>query len=704
MKPASHSSDSARLNTYDQLSRKQIAANLRKHLPLDVRKLHAFVVFKFAPPRKPGGKRSKLPFYVVGKHMRSGEQGSTEDRTHLVSFAEAVKLFESDHTFAGIGVCALKTNDVFFVDLDNCVDTATGEINVVANELIKWRTYTELSPSGQGLRLILRGNPQINKKNHKQGVELFSSKGFVTLTGMPFGKIAHRARPVNTQQLKRLRALAHAEQEDVDQSDINSIPTPLTKDRYPDVKRALKHIDPDCGYAEWLAVGQALHSSDPKPDGRGFELWLRWSQKGDKFAETNERQMLRKWQGFKAGGGVTLASLFAMAQQSGYNVSARARNEIKDEAHPAVLTYTPESTPEITTSPLAEGLFDHYGAYVFIGRAKIGKSRILGALVAAALCGGNALSFKFNQKCKVLALTLEEDPATMLERVRLYGVEPKEHSRQMHIIDDQLAIKASKEYSDEHDWTAWLDLLLRKLKPDLVYIDTAIKMRMLWQNDPAYRSKNVTEQDYQNASLLDEAARKHRCVIVSIIHGSKRKHVTAQHAFDPFESIGTTSWTLAGCTGALVLMDKPGHNALEDEDDGQRVFSVRGRYMPKGDAHYLVQSNQSGTFTNMGEYHYVVANMRTQEYLQFIWESQEQGAEHVTARTVAGSFGRSERTVRVALHHFIESGALYEGRRLEGVQGSGYRLVQTAASRRGVDDHVSEEFHTRARTRTRERA
>lgn len=681
------SSESARPPIYDRLTRHQIAANLRRHLPREVRELNAFVVFKFAPPRKPGGKRSKLPFYVVDRKMRTGEHGSKQDVTHLVSFAEAVRLFEKDIKWSGIGVCALQTNDVFFVDLDKCVDAKTGEVNDLARELLKWNTYTEISPSGQGLRLIMTGNPQINRKNHEAGIEMFCNKGFVTLTGMPFRGTAHRARPVADTQIKRLRVLVHADEPGSDvptpeATEISSIPTPLTDERYQDVRRALKHVDPDCGYTEWLAVGQALHSGDNRSDGRGFELWLRWSSKGEKFEGTSEGEMLRKWRGFKSGRGITLATIFGMAQASGYREQSGAPIKDVKGAHSAVATYSPESAPEVVTNPLAEGLFDHYGAYVFIGRAKIGKSRILGALVAAALCGGKALGFKFNHECRVLALTLEEDPATMLERVRMYGVEPKEYDKRMNIIDDRLATKAAQGYNVEHDWTAWLDLLLLKLKPDFVYIDTAIKMRMLWQNDPAYRSKNVTEQDYQNASLLDEAARKHRCVIVSIIHGSKRKHVTAQHAFDPFESIGTTSWTLAGCTGALVLMDKPGHNALEDADDGQRVFSVRGRYMPRGDTHHIVQSNQNGTFTNMGEYHHVIANTRTREYLQFIQESQEQGAEYVTARTIAGSFSRSERTVRVMLHRVVESGELYEGQRLDGVQGSGYRLVPAAARQR----------------------
>ena len=656
---------------YDLLSRKQIVHNLRRNVPRVVRELKSFVVFKFAPPKKPGGKRNKVPFYVVSGSKRFGEQGKAQDRKKLVGFAEAVNLLEQESKWAGIGACAIEGNDVFFIDIDNCIDQDTGEINATAAELLRWRTYTELSPSGKGLRMVLTGNPGINSKNHALGLELFCTKGFVTLTGMPFGGKVRLVKEPTPEQLDRLYALLEVDRPE-QQDDIVSIPSPLTKERYRDAKRALRHIDPDCSYHDWILVGQALHSSDSRVDGKGYKLWLTWSSKGEKFADTNEEEMLRKWKGFKAGRGVTISGLFGLAKESGFQQTSDA--EEQDITDAEVHKYGGDAFPEVQTNPLVQGLFDNYGAYVFIGRAKIGKSRILGALVAAALCGGEALGFKFLRPCRVLALTLEEEPAVLGNRIRAYAVEPADYAEELSAIDDKLALKAAKQYSENFEWTTWLDILLRKLKPDFVYLDTAIKMRMLWQNDPEYRTKNVTEQDYQNASWLDQAAQKHRCVIVSVIHGSKRKNIP-QHNFDPFESIGTTSWTLAGCTGALVLMDKPGVNALEDADDGQRVFSVRGRYMAVGDKHYTLQSNPNGTFSNLGEYHAIQATTRQQEYLQTILDLQNEGAHYIPARTVSGFLGVKEGTVKRTLHRFMEHKETWNGMRLIAKTGSGYRLV-----------------------------
>lgn len=680
VKPAQRSTP-----TYDDLSRKEVAIGLRRNLPSELVKLPIFVVFKFATARKLGGKRSKLPYYVVNKRMRSGEQGTPSDRSNLVPFNEALKLYEKDHTWSGIGACALEDNNLIFVDLDNCFDPKTGTLTDIANELLGWNTYAELSPSGRGLRLIFKGRwTSTNIKNHVAGIEIFGNKGFVTITGMVFGG-KKPLRTMSSSQVMRLRELMGAASEappakDTPEQPAN-IPAPLTKDRFRDVRGALKYIDPDCAYADWIKVGQAIHSSSPHLNGKGFQLWVHWSQRGDKFADTSLQEMAYKWKKFKPGRGLTLSTLFGMAREGGYN-------NVKDRA-----LFTERRTTKLLRSnlkllgvedivprpkrPIAEGLFDDHGAYLFIGRAKIGKSRVLGAFVAGALSGGSVMGFKFKKKCRVLALTLEEDPDSLLDRVRLYAVDPADHHRRLRISTEVEVEQAAEELRDSFDWSTWVDTLLKEYHPDFVYIDTAVKLRMLWQNDPeSNRKRTITEQDYQNISWLDKAARKHGCVLVATIHGSKRK-MNAQGDFDPFDSIGTTSWSLAGCTGAIVLMDKPGRNVLEEssEQSPHRLLCLRGRYMAHGDKHYLLEDRDNGTFANLGEYHVVQASLRTSQFLAFIARAQQEGAEAVTARTIAAECGCSVQTVYLNLRKFIDTEQLYEGQRLEGVQNVGYRLV-----------------------------
>jgi putative DNA primase/helicase len=79
-----------------------------------------------------------------------------------------------------------------------------------------------------------------------------------------------------------------------------------------DVASAINSIDPDCDYQTWIEVGQALHAWDSE---RGFVLLNEWSSKGSKY-KVGECQS--KWDGFKAGGGITIGTLFHHAKAAGW--------------------------------------------------------------------------------------------------------------------------------------------------------------------------------------------------------------------------------------------------------------------------------------------------------------------------------------------------------------------------------------------------
>jgi primase-polymerase (primpol)-like protein len=68
------------------------------------------------------------------------------------------------------------------LDLDGCVAkdrSIKPEVQKIVDDLSR---YTEVSPSGTGLRIIFRGNAP-NRKNLGAGIEIFHSTGFVTITG-----------------------------------------------------------------------------------------------------------------------------------------------------------------------------------------------------------------------------------------------------------------------------------------------------------------------------------------------------------------------------------------------------------------------------------------------------------------------------------------------------------------------------------------
>lgn len=79
-----------------------------------------------------------------------------------------------------------------------------------------------------------------------------------------------------------------------------------------DLQEALRFIDPDGSYPDWVKVGQAIHGALWT---NGFELWDQWSAQGSKYPGSTK--LWRKWQSFDANGAITLATVYGMARDAG---------------------------------------------------------------------------------------------------------------------------------------------------------------------------------------------------------------------------------------------------------------------------------------------------------------------------------------------------------------------------------------------------
>jgi len=86
--------------------------------------------------------------------------------------------------FAGVGYLMTGAHDLVAVDLDHCVQD--GEIAPWAAEVVaKLDSYTEVSPSGRGLRVMIEGTIERDWTNHDVGIEVYGGGDarFVTITG-----------------------------------------------------------------------------------------------------------------------------------------------------------------------------------------------------------------------------------------------------------------------------------------------------------------------------------------------------------------------------------------------------------------------------------------------------------------------------------------------------------------------------------------
>lgn len=145
---------------------------------------------------------------------------------------------------------------------------------------------------------------------------------------------------------------------------------------------ALGSLDPDCGYSDWLKIGQALHSAGDTM----LPLWIEWSA-GSKDFDADECR--DKWKTFHRGnGGVGLGTLFSMAKENGWVRPPRkyvragettGAIDTNDDGKPAVIAEElPANAVELVLDEMAvndavieilakgDGLYDHNGQLAIV--------------------------------------------------------------------------------------------------------------------------------------------------------------------------------------------------------------------------------------------------------------------------------------------------------------------------------------------------
>ena len=124
--------------------------------------------------RAVGDKPDKVPYSA-----RTGRRASSTDLLTWGTFEEALEAYENGE-YDGLGFVFSSADPYTGIDLDNCVD-GEGEIALWALEIVRYfDSYTELSATGTGLHVIVRGEVSNRRKGD---VEVYSSKRFFTVTG-----------------------------------------------------------------------------------------------------------------------------------------------------------------------------------------------------------------------------------------------------------------------------------------------------------------------------------------------------------------------------------------------------------------------------------------------------------------------------------------------------------------------------------------
>lgn len=148
------------------------------NIPHELKQKKRWLVWKAV--LKENGKITKPPFRATNPSLGA----STNNPAHLSDFETAFEAYKQFEDVSGIGFVAEPGAGLVFIDMDDCVvdgeadDDAFSAVNAFAS-------YTEKSPSGNGIRIIARGGISHDFTNKPLGREMYGGGGtrYLTITG-----------------------------------------------------------------------------------------------------------------------------------------------------------------------------------------------------------------------------------------------------------------------------------------------------------------------------------------------------------------------------------------------------------------------------------------------------------------------------------------------------------------------------------------
>ncbi len=285
-------------------------------IPQELRGRPQWLVWRYeANPNPAKTKPLKVPYWTNGQ-KRHGIQGDAKDRSHLVTLDVAIRALNArmNNPYTGVGFAFLPDDGLIGVDIDKCIDLETGEISEMASRTIDGcASYTEYSPSGTGVHIIVTGTTETFKSN-LIGLEVFCSSQFFTFTAKPLAGSPAAINAIPVVELDRLRILVKGASPAAPARPRAAVPAPPgSGDDLARLEAALSFITAD-SYDVWIRVGMGLYSA---LGDTGFRLWDYWSSKSESYG--GDEECKRRWTSFgKRGVNITAATVFKLAMDGGW--------------------------------------------------------------------------------------------------------------------------------------------------------------------------------------------------------------------------------------------------------------------------------------------------------------------------------------------------------------------------------------------------
>jgi primase-polymerase (primpol)-like protein len=148
-----------------------------ENIPGELKAVAHWVIWRYTFQR---GKWQKPPIAI-----RTGRPADANDPAVWTTFDDALKHYDNRRRkLDGVGFVFTDDDPYSGIDLDECRDPGSGELQPWAEEIVcEVCSYTEVSPSGTGVKIVVRGKLPPGSKTRKGRIEVYSRAHYFTLTG-----------------------------------------------------------------------------------------------------------------------------------------------------------------------------------------------------------------------------------------------------------------------------------------------------------------------------------------------------------------------------------------------------------------------------------------------------------------------------------------------------------------------------------------
>lgn len=520
-----------------------VAAVNYESIPTQMRNAARWLLWKSVENNDNSKKPKKIPYYFNGSRRR-GRLDTPSDLKKLVTFDIALKALKQSNRYNGLGF-ALGLDEFGNhwqgIDFDDIPNRAI--LQDLSEEI---SSYTEVSPSRNGLHIIGYGKLFENLGSNSTGIEAYAYSRFFTVTASNLGNnplicladfVNDRLKPLHSPKQNLTLTIP-------DKSDSEKISPQLISD----LRSALLHMRAD-DRDLWIVIGHALKTLGDT--GRG--LWLQWSSTSNKFDAENDS---RTWDSFDPTR-TNYKVVFSRAKSLGWvNPASRIVDisgvgEIKDNS----VEFLEENIITISSDENTQELLPHFvenwvpqnEVTLLAGHGGGGKSYValniaihvaLGlpfanldtnqtnVLFFSAEDGALILKYRLNKLCRALKI----DPLELSSKLHLLDasdIDPALHREQRVNVGGITQIQTTTPLLDA------LGSLVEKLNVGLVVIDNASDT---FDDDEIKRARVRSFI----RSLRSKIAKPDRAVLL-LAHVNKASARAAKSA-DSEDYSGSTAW------------------------------------------------------------------------------------------------------------------------------------------------------------------